>query len=31
MNISDAALYGGDGNYVNFISYSDGTDPYLPP
>ena len=29
-NMSDAALYGGDGSYVDFTSYSDGTDPYHP-
>lgn len=29
-NDSNAALYGGDNSYVDFTSYSDGTDPYPP-
>ena len=29
-NISNAALPDGDDNYVDFTSYSDGTDPYHP-
>ena len=28
--MSNAALYGGDDKYVDFTSYSDGTDPYRP-
>ena len=28
--MSNAALYGGDDNYVDFTSYSDGTDHYRP-
>ena len=29
-NASNAALYGSDERYVDFTSYSDGTDPYRP-